>query len=85
MPVWLSYFKCYLGVLFPDDKIVKTKDGFESHIGINHFGHHSLTMQLLPLMKETKGEKRIVVLSSDLYSYVKEFRFDDFEMTNEKV
>ena len=42
-------------------------------------------MQLLPLMKETKGEKRIVVLSSDLYSYVKEFRFDDFEMTNEKV
>ena len=63
------------------DAFVKTKDGFESHIGINHIGHHNLTMLLLPFMKKTEGEKRIVVLSSALHSQgEKKILFDDFEM-----
>eukprot|EP01080_Neovahlkampfia_damariscottae_P001843 gene1843-985_t len=80
----LHYLILNAGILFPMDKIVKTKDGFESHFGVNHLGHYRLTMQLLPFMKSTKGERRIVVLSSDLYSFVKEFRFDDYEMIKEK-
>lgn len=44
----------------------KTKDDLEYCIGVNHFGHFSLIVQLLPIMvescKETEG--RIVMLSS---------------------
>jgi NAD(P)-dependent dehydrogenase (short-subunit alcohol dehydrogenase family) len=42
----------------------KTLDGFEYQIGINHFGHFRLSNLLLPIMKETEGERRIVVVSS---------------------
>jgi NAD(P)-dependent dehydrogenase (short-subunit alcohol dehydrogenase family) len=63
------------------DEIVKTNDGFESQIGINHLGHHNLTMMLLPFMAKSKGEKRIVVLSSGLHkSGEKKILFEDFQM-----
>jgi hypothetical protein len=71
------------GVLF--ETVVKTMDGFEAQIGINHLGHHRLTMQLLPLMKKTRGEKRIVVVSSSLHLQAGKLRFDDIEMTKETV
>jgi short-subunit dehydrogenase involved in D-alanine esterification of teichoic acids len=71
------------GVLL--DNVERTVDGFEAQIGINHLGHHRLTMQLLPLMKKTQGEKRIVVVSSSLHLQPDKLRFDDIEMTKEKV
>eukprot|EP01080_Neovahlkampfia_damariscottae_P006955 gene6955-11117_t len=84
LKVGLNYLVLNAGVM--TDSYVKTKDGFESHIGINHIGHHNLTMLLLPLMKETKGEKRIVVLSSALHSSgEKKILFDDFEMEKSYV
>jgi len=41
----------------------KTEDGFEQHMGVNHFGHFALTNLLLPQMKSS-GKARIVNLSS---------------------
>jgi NADP-dependent 3-hydroxy acid dehydrogenase YdfG len=45
----------------------KTKDGFESNIGINHLSHFQLTNLLLPIMVKTKSEKRIIVVSSGIF------------------
>lgn len=45
----------------------KTEDGFETHIGSNHFGHSLLTLLLLPAM--IKGSpSRIVNVSSYLHA-----------------
>eukprot|EP01080_Neovahlkampfia_damariscottae_P007433 gene7433-11756_t len=60
-----------------------TKDGFEYQIGINHLGHFKLTMLLLPIMKKSDGERRIVVLSSDAHKFgSQKINFDDFLWEN---
>lgn len=41
----------------------KTKQGFETQMGVNHLGHFALTGRLLPLLLRTKGA-RIVNVSS---------------------
>lgn len=43
-----------------------TTDGFESHIGVNHFGHFLLTNLLLDALKKSESG-RIVVVSSLAY------------------
>lgn len=40
-----------------------TKDGLESHFGINHLAHHLLIQKLLPIIRRTPPA-RIVILSS---------------------
>jgi len=42
----------------------ETADGFESQLGINHFGHFALTGQLLPALRASDGEARVVTQSS---------------------
>ncbi|MEM7040574.1 MAG: oxidoreductase, partial [Bacteroidota bacterium] len=41
----------------------KTKDGFESQMGVNHLGHFALTAHLLELLKKTP-KSRVVNVSS---------------------
>ncbi|XP_059049284.1 retinol dehydrogenase 11-like [Achroia grisella] len=45
----------------------KTEDGFETHIGTNHFGHALLTLLLLPRMIKS-APSRIVFVSSKLHT-----------------
>ena len=53
----------------------RTRDGFETQLGTNHFGHFALTAQLLPLLEKTPGA-RIVTVSSIMHRFGK-MRFDD--------
>lgn len=53
----------------------KTKDGFESQIGINHLGHFLLTGLLIDILKKSAGS-RVVSLSSIAHKNGK-IRFDD--------
>lgn len=49
------------GIMIPP--FTKTKDGFESQMGVNYFSHFLLTNLLFPLLNNTDGS-RIVTLSS---------------------
>ena len=44
-----------------------TVDGFETTMGVNHFGHFVLTLELLGALKAA-GKARVVVVSSTLHS-----------------
>jgi NAD(P)-dependent dehydrogenase (short-subunit alcohol dehydrogenase family) len=46
-----------------------TEDGFEQHIGINHFGTFALTGRLFPLLSKTPNS-RIVTVSSIMEKFV---------------
>ncbi len=41
----------------------ETRDGFESHFGINYLGHFALTSGLLPLLKDRPGARVVTVTS----------------------
>lgn len=53
-----------------------TVDGFESQLGVNHYGHFTLQALLYPLIEKSKG--RIVTVGSMGYNMgIKTIRFDD--------
>ncbi len=45
----------------------ETEDGFETQLGVNHFGHFALTGHLLPALAASDGEARVVTQSSGLH------------------
>ena len=58
----------------PSQKL--TVDGFESQLGVNHFGHFTLQALLYPLIEKSEG--RIVVVGSEGYKMgLKTIKFDD--------
>lgn len=58
----------------PNQKI--TGDGFESQLGVNHYGHFTLQGLLFPLIEKSKG--RIVTVGSMGYNMgIKTIKFDD--------
>lgn len=58
----------------PNQKI--TVDGFESQLGVNHYGHFILQGLLFPLIEKSKG--RIVTVGSMGYDMgIKTIKFDD--------
>jgi NAD(P)-dependent dehydrogenase (short-subunit alcohol dehydrogenase family) len=62
-----------------------TKDGFETQIGINHFGHFALTLGLLPALKEgakLSGRNSRVVNLSSLAHIISDVNFDDINFKN---
>lgn len=60
----------------------KTKDGFESQMGINHLGHFKLTNLLLDHLKKSK-EGRIITVSSSAHRLATKLDFEDLFMTKE--
>lgn len=59
-----------------------TVDGFESQLGVNHYGHFTLQQLLLPLIEKSKG--RIVVVGSEGYKLgLKTIKFDDMNWDND--
>ena len=53
-----------------------TVDGFESQLGVNHYGHFTLQGMLFPLIEKSKG--RIVVVGSEGYKMgIKTIQFND--------
>jgi len=53
-----------------------TVDGFESQLGVNHYGHFALQGLLFPLIEKSKG--RIVTVGSMGYDMgIKTIKFDD--------
>ncbi|WP_416866789.1 MAG: SDR family oxidoreductase [Imperialibacter sp.] len=58
----------------PSQKL--TVDGFESQLGVNHYGHFTLQALLFPLIEKSKG--RIVTVGSMGYNLgLKTIKFDD--------
>ena len=50
---------------------MKTKDGFEYQIGVNHLGHFKLTNMVLPKLLESQRDARIVNVSSEAHRFGK--------------
>jgi NAD(P)-dependent dehydrogenase (short-subunit alcohol dehydrogenase family) len=50
-----------------DTPYVRTKDGLEEIVGVNHFGTFLLTQLLLEDLKRAKDEPRVVIVSSKLH------------------
>lgn len=61
------------GIMIPP--FSKTKDGFESQMGVNYFSHFLLTNLLFPILNKTKNS-RIVTLSSKAHERGK-IQFDN--------
>jgi len=45
----------------------ETEQGFETQFGVNHVGHFALTAALLPALRASDGEARVVTQSSGLH------------------
>ncbi len=59
-----------------------TVDGWESQMGVNHYGHFTLQALLYPLIKESNG--RIVTVGSMGYNMgIKTIKFDDLNWDND--
>jgi NAD(P)-dependent dehydrogenase (short-subunit alcohol dehydrogenase family) len=57
-----------------------TSDGFESMLGVNHFGHFLLCGLLFERLEASSA--RIVVVSSNGYKWCKAIQFDDLNFDN---
>jgi len=65
-------------------KRTETEDGFETQIGVNHFGHFHLTNLLLPLLIKS-APSRVVNLSSRAHRSPGKIFWDDLNLKKEGV
>ncbi|MEE6209182.1 oxidoreductase [Salarchaeum sp. III] len=60
----------------------ETADGFETQFGVNHIGHFALTARLLPVLRQTNDESRVVTQSSGVHERGR-IDFDDLQSEDE--
>jgi len=60
----------------------ETADGFEMQLGVNHVGHFALTGRLLPELRASEGESRVVTQSSQAHT-AGEMDFSDLQSERE--
>ncbi|MBX0287048.1 oxidoreductase [Haloarcula salinisoli] len=60
----------------------ETADGFEKQLGVNHLGHFALTGHLLPELRASEGESRVVTQSSQAHT-AGEMDFSDLQSERE--
>jgi len=60
----------------------ETADGFEMQLGVNHLGHFALTGHLLPALRASAGESRVVTQSSQAHT-AGEMDFSDLQSERE--
>jgi NAD(P)-dependent dehydrogenase (short-subunit alcohol dehydrogenase family) len=60
----------------------ETADGFEMQLGVNHLGHFALTGHLLPELRASEGESRVVTQSSRAHT-AGEMDFSDLQSERE--
>lgn len=63
---------------------IPTADGFESQWGINHFGHFTLTLLLLPRLVAKQGPTRVVSVSSQAHLRSPRFRAEILPPSRER-
>lgn len=66
-------------------KLERTKQGFESQMGTNYFGHYYLTELLWNKISKQKVSTRVIVLSSIAHTYPKSFDVDNMLYENDRV
>ena len=59
-----------------------TKEGFETHIGVNHLGHFYLTKLLTPKLIDSSPSRILVITCRD-YMKKKRINFDDLNSAKE--
>lgn len=50
---------------------MRTADGFEMQLGVNHLGHFLLTLELLPLLTDPASPARLVNVASEAHKFGK--------------
>jgi len=56
---------------------MKTKDGFEMQMGVNHLGHFLLTSLLYSKMKDPNHQTRVINVTSMAHKYGGKVNFED--------
>lgn len=70
------------GAIAQVPKLQITKDGWESQMGVNYFGHFTLQALLFPMIEKSEG--RIVIVGSMGYDMgIKTIKFDDLNWNND--
>eukprot|EP00057_Strongylocentrotus_purpuratus_P021244 XP_011675718.1 PREDICTED: dehydrogenase/reductase SDR family member on chromosome X-like [Strongylocentrotus purpuratus] len=76
----LHILVCNAGIIYGGE--VKTTDGFEIHFQVNYLSHFLLTLHLLPVLKASGGNTKIILVSSMSYRGVS-WHEDNMQFINE--
>ncbi|CAG8014267.1 unnamed protein product [Penicillium salamii] len=75
----IDHLVCVAGVMFPPYS--KTKDGFESQLGVNYLANFVLVKLLLPKVRAAGPSSSIVIMASSMARQGK-VHFDDVQFSN---
>ena len=74
----IDHLVCVAGVMFPPYS--KTKDGFESQLGVNYLANFLLVKLLLPKIRAAEPGSSVVIMASSMARQGK-MHFDDFNFS----